>query len=397
MTAPPEAFSSRKPTQAPMAWEAHDDGDARLGPVAACLLAMALTAATVALPGGAAEAEDEREIPVRLGGLNDVAVLEPADPRSDELRAQAPEAAEGLLSGTLAERGWSVDLVSTEEASLGLVQTPAGPTWLHLVDGALLPVDRGIVSDAVEGPIDRERDAPADARASTGSPSPKNGVLQLALEGDYEYYTKTLAAWDAYQLQVIHLVNAIYAEEVQVPFEVVGQRIASSYDQPVTGDEICVPGDEDVLQQFRDHRERSSATRDSERELAHLFTGKTFSSDTIGCAYLSEIDTAYAYGVSQTFGPLSLGDRVRDVVLVAHELGHNFDGWHHRSMPTPGGTWEMGSCTKLATIMNPCLGDGKLPTFSNTYGLDPLPWESAELAQDGGNQPHMQAYGQART
>lgn len=375
-----------------MAWEADET---RLGPAAACLLALALAAATVPVPGGGAASDDRREVPVRLGPVGDVAVLEPADPRSDELRAEAPSVADGLFSGTLAERGWALDLVVGEDASLGLVHGPAGPSWVRLADGVLVPVDRSVLAGAVEGPIDREREAPTEAEA--GSTSPKDGVLQLALEGDYEYYTKTLDAWDEYQLQVIHLVNAIYTEEVQVPFEIVDQRIATSPDQPVTGDEICVPGPDDVLQQFRDYREAASPTVDSERELAHLFTGKAFSSTTIGCAYLSEIDTSYAYGVSQTFGPLSVGDLVRDVVLVAHELGHNFDGWHHRSMPTPGGTWELGSCTELATIMNPCLGDGKLPTFSNTYGLDPVPWEEAELAQDGGNHPHMQAYGQART
>lgn len=370
----------------------------RLADLSACLvLAVALATATVPAQGTASPAETGETFPVQVGPVEGLAALEPADPRTPALAAHAPDASQGLLSGEVHPSGATLDLVHAETFSLGLLWTDAGPQWVTVEDGTIVPagVDEAQLAGTGSASLRGDTAPTPDERASlaSSSPSPKDGVLQIALEGDFEYWQRFRSTWDTYQLRVIHLVSSLYEHQVGVPFEVTDQRISTSGDQPVTGDEICEGFERDVLDQFRLYREEHSPTTASVREAAHLFTSKTFrGTTTIGCAFISEIDTHAAYGVSQV-----INQPARDVSLVAHEIGHNFDGEHFRALPTPNGTADAGDCDQPASVMYPCVGDGDRMVFTRTAADQHVPWEGAELVRDGGNLPHMVDYSHDRT
>jgi hypothetical protein len=91
-----------------------------------------------------------------------------------------------------------------------------------------------------------------------------------------------------------------------------------------------------------------------------------------------------------------------DVVVAAHELGHNFSGLHERAMPTPGGPLDRPlppvgvypGCIMFETLMHPLVRCAA-PLFSDAKGKDAL-FESSGLAADGGNAPWMRAFAAGR-
>ena len=63
------------------------------------------------------------------------------------------------------------------------------------------------------------------------------------------------------------------------------------------------------------------------RDVAHLFTARTFLDKYTGCSYIGTLcNQTFSYGVeSMTFSK----EVLMQSVLFAHELGHNCGAWHH--------------------------------------------------------------------
>lgn len=365
-------------------------------------LALALLLVLLAAPlGTVGRAEGTTSTPVHLATVTDSVVLTPADPRAVHLQDRAPEAADHLLEGKLAITGGLVHLVDDGERSLGIVETPGGPAWVTLGGGGLVAVGAdqlpGIPADAIDeehaAPVDKgalhaptpgERDAETTGSADAG----QDGTLQIFLDGDRAFWADHRGTWAEHQLAIAHLVDAIYQVNLGIDIEVVEQHIWPLVgDNPLTSNQLCEHPN--LLRQFRDHWEATKPVVGHPWEAAHLFTGRGLQGTTIGCAYIGQLGTPWAYGVSQTLGGDSLANLYRDVVLTSHELGHNFDGRHG---PATGGASCVG-----ATIMWPTLCFNN-PTFSGILGdaTGVCPDPPGQPCLLDGNAHRMSAYASER-
>ncbi|MGB1396730.1 MAG: M12 family metallo-peptidase, partial [Planctomycetota bacterium] len=101
----------------------------------------------------------------------------------------------------------------------------------------------------------------------------------------------------------------------------------------------------------------SSPENQVPRDVAHLFTGVNLDGGTIGVAYLADICTNNAYGLSQSRFSSVFSRRV---ALTTHELGHNWSSSHCDSQ---------GTCRIMCSVLNGC------------NGINPLSFSPAPVGQ----------------
>jgi cysteine-rich repeat protein len=113
-----------------------------------------------------------------------------------------------------------------------------------------------------------------------------------------------------------------------------------------------------------------------DRDLTHFISGKTVSG---GVAYLGVLCNPYwAYGVSQVFGSFNLSSpsQIWDVVVLTHEIGHNFGSPHSHCYDPPvdrcynneGGCYSGPIVVTRGTIMSYCHLSGGLSNIDLEFG-----------------------------
>lgn len=205
-------------------------------------------------------------------------------------------------------------------------------------------------------------------------------VAEIAIEIDYVTYTtygSSVANATNYALALMSASSAIYMKEENVRFVIPYLRVWTTPD-PYTGTTSSA-----LLNQFRN--EWNANQQSVQRTLAHFITRRA--GNLGGIAWLnalcSSVSGGYGYGFSNTDGPiLPLPTYSWDVMVVSHEIGHNFGSPHTHSCSWPGGpidscyTTEGGCYTGPAipitgTIMSYChLTSGGI---SLTKGFGPMP------------------------
>lgn len=384
-------------------WEASSLAGER-GPATCTAIMLALT--LIAGPSAAStltQAPEHRQ----QTSLGPIAALdlEPADPRAPALIEAAPEAAAGLYEAHASETGVHLWLVSTGRTDLGVLATPAGARWVTVDDGALIPY-RASAETGVSLAGDTERAPsmgpgdPSDSRSMHEVDADDDGVIQIALDGDSQYWVDKRSNWDEHQLQVAHLVNGFLRASTGIGLEVVRQHTytwAERHDEPYTSNKLC--DGFDLLDEFKEHWETErTPTGSAPREAAHLFAGRGIQGTTIGCAFVREIETEWAYGVSKIL-PDPFGDPARyareaglyrDAILVGHELGHNMGGSHDAAL---------GAHCSVASIMFPILCYNR-PSYSGAQLYNAAP-ACQQLGVDSclqwTNAPSMRDYTLSRT
>ncbi len=355
-------------------------------------IAIVCTVLVVAAPGIAGGLPDtasqaptsgQAQVSVDVGMIETTVTLVPADPRTDELARDAPGIADHLLAGELPGDRGRVHLVETPGATVGVLVTPSQLRWVTLEAGTLVPadVDAALPPGALDGDT---RKAPSQrvnqpGPFGIGQPGPgEDGELEIHLHGDAFYREDHPDDWREHQLAVIHLVDAMYRVSLDVPIEVVEQQAHEAPSEDLSSHRICR-----LLFQFRHHMEdEHGSTTSMPREAGHLFTTRPRETNVIGCAFLGVLATPWSYGVSQLKATYDVGDLSRDSLLVAHELGHNFDAVHRL-----GDT--ISHCTG-ATIMRAvhCLDHRRTFSGARTFHLDACePITLADCVH--GNAPRM--------
>ena len=182
-------------------------------------------------------------------------------------------------------------------------------------------------------------------------------VAQIAIETDYEFTNRLFGgnttASTAYALSLIGAISEIYERDVNVRLGVPFIRVWGANNDPYTAGG-------DPLDEVRDHWRAKMGSVD--RTLVHYLTGKQ-NMPYGGVAYLEVMcSTPWGYGVSgylNGFFPYPLQDHSNswDVVVAAHELGHNFGTGHTHDSYTPviDGCGN-GDCSQAfgGTIMSYC-------------------------------------------
>ncbi len=347
------------------------------------ILLILLTTATlgVATPGPQAALAD---LHLRIGDLGEPVFLQPADPRSPAAAALDPEASRGLYVAQLSN-GAVLNLVWRDGTGLGVISHEGRIQWVQ-VDGASLV-------SAPSAPADGQIvDVEFEASSDLVLPAERDGRLQLMIDGDVAFRESFGAAAEAHQLAILHLVAGIFAAQFQIVIEVVQQHV---WDAPIPGTRPGSCGN--VFTPWRLHWESVAPTTSDPREASHLFTGLDLGA-ALGCAYTGQLESSAAYGLHKSRP--AADDwllTMREVLVTAHELGHNFGGRHDRAAPTPGGPVMIsGPCTltTVATIMHPCSSLALLPVFSDAHGQ--AIFAERQIMKDGGNAPHMAAFAASR-
>lgn len=162
-------------------------------------------------------------------------------------------------------------------------------------------------------------------------------VLDLATEGDKEWFDQYGVSSNAQMATVVNAADTIYQRDLNIDLNIVHQSTQTSISQPYTATDANT-----LLDQFRTLNSGLGSA-----DAYHLFTGKNLDGSTVGIAWVGVICAfpSYSYGLTQKLSP------TLDHVIFAHEIGHNFGGDHDSSLP--------------ATVMYPSVGSTQT-TFSST-------------------------------
>ncbi len=207
-------------------------------------------------------------------------------------------------------------------------------------------------------------------------------VAQIAIEMDYATYNiygGSMQNTTNYALALMAASSAIYMKEVNVRFAIPYLRVW------VTSDPYTGTTSSQLLNQFR--AEWNTNQQSVQRTLAHFITRR--SGNLGGIAWVgvlcSNIQGGNGYGFSNTDGTIQpLPTYSWDVMVVSHEIGHNFGSPHTHNCGWVGGPIDScyaveGGCytgpviSRTGTIMSYChLTSGGI---SLVYGFGPQPRE----------------------
>ncbi|MHA7814810.1 MAG: M12 family metallo-peptidase [Phycisphaerales bacterium] len=199
---------------------------------------------------------------------------------------------------------------------------------------------------------------------SASAASPRGGttcrIAGIAVETDYEFtdrlFNGNTNAAAAYLVSLVAAISEIYERDVDARLAIPYLRVWADNSDPyeaTTGD---------PLDQVRNHWNASMGH--VERTVTHMFTGRENTSYG-GVAYVGVLcNESYGYGVSAHLDgsfPYPLVDHNYgnwDVIVAAHELGHNFGTGHTHSYSPPIDGCGSGDCSDPygGTIMSYCHG-----------------------------------------
>jgi hypothetical protein len=156
-------------------------------------------------------------------------------------------------------------------------------------------------------------------RNSGGAATDAPLACQIACDADHEFYIANGSSVPNTTNDISSVINgmgAIYQSDANVAFVIGTVIVRQSPTQPYTS---SVAGT--LLDQFR--AEWNTTQTGTQRDTAHLFTGKEIDGATIGLAYVGVIcNSTFGYGFSQSRFTLNFANRVG---VTSHEIGHNFN------------------------------------------------------------------------
>ena len=199
---------------------------------------------------------------------------------------------------------------------------------------------------------DKDNDVPNLGPQEGGSLS----ICEVGVDADFEYfsdYGSVQATMDRMEL-VLSMVNQQYNSEVGISHTISGAVVRSNSNDPYTSSNA-----ETLLGQFQN--EWLNNQGGIQRDIAHLFTGKSINGGTIGIAYLGAIcDTQMGFGLAESDFNNNLGCAVD---LSAHELGHNWDADHCNC-----NSHTMNPSITCANTFNPTLTIPVITNFRDSIG-----------------------------
>ncbi|HMN95676.1 MAG TPA: M12 family metallo-peptidase [Phycisphaerales bacterium] len=208
----------------------------------------------------------------------------------------------------------------------------------------------------------------------------------IAVETDHEFtllFGGTLEAAASYAVTLIAGASEVFARDTLTQFQVSFLRLWATPDDPWTEG-----GAVSQLFQFRDWWAAFEGA--IPRSTAHFLSGRGLGG---GVAWLPGTCTdTFGYGLSANLGgsfPYPIQDYSAqnwDLMVVAHELGHNFGAPHTHSMNPPIDGCGNGDCSELGvgTIMSYChLCSGGLANVAMAFAPGTIETILSHLASEG--------------
>ena len=149
-------------------------------------------------------------------------------------------------------------------------------------------------------------------------------VITISTDADPEWYAKYGESSNAVIASILNTAEAIYEAQLGIRFRLVKQHVYTQ-SSPYTMTDSAT-----LLKVFTgnpDNRENlgvEGADFHEQVDLKHLFTGKDLDGSVIGIAYIGTVCAApaLAFGITQSYVDAATPG------IFAHEIGHNFGGFH---------------------------------------------------------------------
>jgi cysteine-rich repeat protein len=219
--------------------------------------------------------------------------------------------------------------------------------------------------------------SPAPARLAPPVAAAGLRVAQVAVETDGELRQKfgSEQAALAYLGELLAAASAIYERDVAVRLTFSYIRLWGSAAADPWG--AADPGA--ALQEVRTHwldPDNDMGDVAGPRDLVHFLSGKPVRG---GVAYVNALcSQAYGFAVSQVFGAFDLASpsSIWDVMVLTHEMGHNFGSPHTHCYDPPidrcynaePGCWDGAVVSSRGTIMSYCHLTGGLSRIDLLFG-----------------------------
>lgn len=215
---------------------------------------------------------------------------------------------------------------------------------------------------------------------SSGSTDLSNDlrIAKVAIDVDfytYGVYGNSVPNASAYALALMSAASAVYVKDMNVRLIVSYLRVWTTQD-PYTSTDGST-----LLNQFRAEWINTQGSVD--RTIAHLVSRRN-NLNVAGIAYLNVLcNTSFGYGLSATLnGTINqLPSYSYDVVVIAHEIGHNFGSPH-----THNCSWAGGPLDTCVEVEGGCYTGPTFPTAGTIMSYcDIVPGGS--VIMDFGDQP----------
>ena len=165
-------------------------------------------------------------------------------------------------------------------------------------------------------------ETPAAGTSETGE-ARATKVITISTDADPEWYAKYGETSNAVIASILNTAEAIYEAQLGIRFRIVKQHVYTQTSPYTTTDSGALLR---VFTGNSENRTNLGAGGDfhEEVDLKHLFTGKDMDGSVIGIAYIGTVCAApaLAFGVTQSYVDAATPG------IFAHEVGHNFGGFH---------------------------------------------------------------------
>ena len=182
----------------------------------------------------------------------------------------------------------------------------------------------------------------------------------VAIDTDFELWDKFDSNQGTldYLASLVAATSAIYERDVSVRLRFSYIRLFATPSDPWSATDTSAQ-----LTEFRNYWLNPANNMNAiagSHDTAHFISGKSVQG---GIAYLDAVCNGNAgFGVSQVFGHFSTPTDIWDLMVVAHELGHNFGSPHTHCYPTPvdrcynaeSGCYNGPIVSSRGTIMSYC-------------------------------------------